>query len=59
MYTIKPPGLETIATVRKGDKLLRIRVPSDFRASIGEEVGISLNKQKVYVFDAKTGKRCV
>jgi len=58
VHTIEPLGLEVIVTVRKGDKLLCIRVPSDFRASIGEEVGVSINKQKVHIFDAKTGKRC-
>lgn len=57
IYTIEPLGLETIVTVRKGDKLLRIRAPSDFRADINEEVGILLNKQKMYLFNAKTGKR--
>ncbi|MFQ5821293.1 MAG: ABC transporter ATP-binding protein [Candidatus Heimdallarchaeota archaeon] len=58
VYAIEPLGLDTIATVRKGDKLLRIRAPSDFRASIGEEVGVLLDKQRVHIFDAKTGKRC-
>jgi len=58
VHIIEPLGLEAIATVRKGDKLLRIRVPSDFRASMGEEVGVSLSKQKIYIFDAKSGKRC-
>jgi len=57
IYTIEPLGLETIVTVKKGNKLLRIRAPRDFRANINEEVGVLLNKQKIYLFDAKTGKR--
>lgn len=59
IHTIEPLGLDAIATVRIGDKLLRIRVTRDFKAGIGEEVGISLDRQKMYIFDAKTGKRCV
>ncbi|MFQ5821223.1 MAG: ABC transporter ATP-binding protein [Candidatus Heimdallarchaeota archaeon] len=58
IHTIEPLGLEAIATVRKGDKLLRIKVSNDFRGSVGEEVGISLSRQEMYIFDAKTGKRC-
>lgn len=59
IHTIEPLGLDAIATIKIGDKLLHIRVPRDFKAGMGEEVGISLDRQKMYIFDAKTGKRCV
>ena len=59
IHTIEPLGLDAITTIKIGDKLLRIRVARDFKADMGEEVGIHLNRQKLYIFDAKTGKRCV
>ena len=59
IHTIEPLGLEAIASIKIGDKLIHIRVARDFMGSMGEEVGISLDKQRMYIFDAKTGKRCV
>lgn len=59
IYSIEPLGMDVIATVVIGNRLLRIRVPRDLKLRTDEEVGISFNRQMICIFDAETGKRCV
>jgi len=55
-HTIEPFGDESIVTLKVGDKLLKAKVP-EFKIPVGEELGVILNRQKVYIFNSKTGKR--
>jgi len=57
VYTVEPLGVETIVTLKAGDKLMRARMLGKFVASIGDEVGLTLDRRKIYIFDRKTGKR--
>jgi multiple sugar transport system ATP-binding protein len=59
IYTIEPLGIETVVMIKAGEEMLRVRLPGEFRASIGDEVGIAFDKQKIYIFDRRTGERCV
>ena len=59
VYILEPLGLETIVTIKAGDKLILARAPSDFKANIGDEVGVTLDRQKIYIFDDKTTKRYI
>lgn len=57
VHTVEPLGLEKLVSLIIGDKLLRVRTLSDFIISSGEKVGVCINKQRMYIFDAKSGKR--
>lgn len=59
IQTIEPLGLEAIVTIKIGEVLIHIRVARDFVGSMNEDVGFTFDQQKMYIFDGKTGKRCV
>jgi multiple sugar transport system ATP-binding protein len=59
IYTTEPLGIETVVMIKAGEEMLRGRLPGEFRASIGDEVGVAFDKQKIYIFDRRTGERCV
>jgi len=59
VFIIEPLGLETIVTLKADERLILARAPSDFRANIGDEVGVGIDKRRIYIFDKKTGERCV
>ena len=59
VFILEPLGLETIVTLKAGDKLILARASSDFTANIGDQVGVEVDKRKIYIFDKRTGERCV
>ena len=50
-------GDHTLVTVKTGQDMLTVKAPKDFTGNIGENVGISLSKDRLFVFDAATGTR--
>jgi len=57
VVSFEPLGTETIVNLDVDGALFRVRTPIDFKVDIGENVGITLDRKKIYLFDAKTGKR--
>jgi multiple sugar transport system ATP-binding protein len=57
IYAVELIGDHTLVTVKTGADMLTVKAPKDFDGSIGEKVGISLSKDRLFVFDASTGAR--
>jgi multiple sugar transport system ATP-binding protein len=57
IYAVELIGDHTLVTVKAGQDMLTVKAPKDFAGSIGENVGISLSKDRLFVFDAATGAR--
>ncbi|GAI95533.1 unnamed protein product [marine sediment metagenome] len=57
VYALEPLGTEVILTLEAGDKRFRMRAPAGFRAGIGDEVKVSFDERKMYIFDKKKGKK--
>jgi len=57
VYSLEPLGTETILILKSGDTIVRTGVPADFKLSIGEQVGVSFNRKRMYIFDKATSKK--
>jgi ABC-type sugar transport system ATPase subunit len=57
VYVTEPLGAQLLITlIPTCNELIKIIEKSNFKVNIGEKVGISLDKNKIHVFDKKTGK---
>lgn len=57
VHSFEPLGTETIVNFDLRGRLFRARTSDEFSVSIGEKIGLTLDKKKIYLFDAKTGER--
>ena len=57
IYAVELIGDHTLVTVKAGEDMLTVKAPKDFAGSIGENIGISFSKDRLFVFDAATGTR--
>lgn len=56
IFEIEPLGFETVVDLTVGDKLLKMRITSDFKANVGGKLNIAFASDKMHVFDRKTSK---
>jgi len=59
VFVIEPLGSEIIVDLTVGSKLIKMRTSPDFKAHLGEKVYITFSKDKIHVFDKRTGKAIV
>lgn len=59
VYVYEPLGSETIVDLKMGENLIKAKVSPDTRLKIGETKWINVNKDKLHIFDKKTGKALV
>jgi multiple sugar transport system ATP-binding protein len=59
VYVTEPLGSEVIVDLKVGDKLVKAKTALDFRINIGEKVWIGFNKEKMHLFDKKTGQAII
>ena len=57
VYSMELLGDATMVTVRAGGALVAVKAAKDYRARIGEAVGIALPEGITHLFDASTGQR--
>jgi len=57
IVSLEPLGAETIVTLNVQGKPFRAKASADFKANIGDEISIKIDKQRMYVFDRKTDKK--
>ncbi|WP_224815185.1 ABC transporter ATP-binding protein [Hasllibacter sp. MH4015] len=57
VYSMELLGDATMVTLRAGGALVAVKAPKDYRAKIGEPVGIALPDGITHLFDAETGQR--
>ena len=57
VYAFELLGEATMVTVRAGGALVAVRMPKDFRAAIGDPIGIAIAPTKCHLFDRESGKR--
>jgi len=57
IYTLELLGDATMVTVRAGGALTSVRAAKDYRAEIGDRVGISVPPAITHLFDSETGAR--
>jgi len=56
VYVYEPLGSEIIVDLKIGDTLARAKVSPDTQLKIGQPEWLNLNKNKMQIFDKKTGK---
>jgi multiple sugar transport system ATP-binding protein len=57
VYTTELIGDHTLVTVKIGSDFLTVKAAKDFTATVGENVGITVSKEHLYIFDGKSGER--
>ncbi len=57
VISFEPLGTETMVNFDVNGVPFRVRAPIDFKVDIGEKMGVTLDRNKIYLFDAKTGER--
>jgi len=54
IYVVEPVGESTIVDLKIGKYIIRARAPAGFKGEIGEKALVSINKDKMHIFDKKT-----
>ena len=57
IYTVELIGDHTLVTAKAGQDFITVKAPKDFAGNTGEAVGITLTRDRLFVFDAATGAR--
>jgi multiple sugar transport system ATP-binding protein len=57
VYAFELLGDATMVTVKAGGALVAVKAGKDFRAAIGDPVGIHLDPRHCHLFDQKSGRR--
>ena len=57
IYTTELIGDHTLVTVQTEKDKLTVKAPKDFAGKQGGNIGVSLSKEHLYVFDAESGAR--
>jgi multiple sugar transport system ATP-binding protein len=55
IYVVEPVGESTIVDLRIGRYLAKARASAGFRGEIGENVAVIITRNKIHIFDKKTG----
>ena len=56
VLALEPLGKEIQVDIGSGEHLMRVLIDATQRVNVGEEVRIFVNKDKILIFDKKTGK---
>ena len=59
MFSFELTGDSTYVTVKLGSDLIIAKTESEYKTSIGSSISLSLNKNKIYLFDAKSEVRII
>ena len=59
IYVLEPLGSEIIATLKIGDNQVSAIAPCSFKGEIGQDVFITINTEKIHIFDKKTGEAII
>ena len=54
IYVVEPVGESTIVDLRMGKHLAKARAPAGFKGEIGENVWVTIAREKIHIFDKKT-----
>jgi multiple sugar transport system ATP-binding protein len=57
VYSFELTGESTLITLQLGQERIIVRGTKDFRVGIDEKVGIVLNSENCFLFDAETQQR--
>jgi len=54
VYAVEPMGAETVIDIRKGEHLLKVKVPYSFKTSVGDKLHATFDVNAIHVFDKST-----
>ena len=57
IYAVELIGDHTLVTIKAGQDMLTVKAPKDFTASIATNIGVTVVKDRLFVFDASDGAR--
>ncbi len=57
VYGVEPTGDMTYLSLRAGDELIEVKADRDYRRDLNETERVSLDPERLYLFDAASGER--
>ncbi|RLG50674.1 MAG: sugar ABC transporter ATP-binding protein [Thermoproteota archaeon] len=54
VYVVEPLGAELIVNVKIGESILKVKTPVHGELKVDQEVWVSFNRDRVYIFDKRT-----
>jgi ABC-type sugar transport system ATPase subunit len=57
VYVSEPIGREQVIDVRNGNVGMYVLAPAGMSVTIGEQVGLRIDRQKLHIFDSSSGER--
>ena len=57
IYTTELIGDHTLVTIDSGSDKLTVKAPKDYVGKQGDAIGVTLQRDQLYIFDANTGQR--
>lgn len=57
VYGVEPTGDVTYLTIKCGESLIEVKAARDFRADLDTPVKVDFDPNRLYLFDAESGKR--
>jgi multiple sugar transport system ATP-binding protein len=59
VFTLEPLGAEVIVDIKIDETIFKVKEKATFRAKVGEKLWLTLRKNKICIFDKKTGTTLV
>ena len=59
VYVIECLGNETLVSAKMGEHILRIRISGTVNAKLDDKIWLTFDKDRIYIFDRKTGRALV
>ena len=56
VYLVEQVGRSYIFTVKVNGDMLKVKMPLEFNAAVGEHLYLAFNPDKIYLFDENTGQ---
>jgi multiple sugar transport system ATP-binding protein len=56
VYAIEPMGIVSVIDFKVGDHLVKAKVPASFKTAVKDKLWLSINKERLHIFDKKTEK---
>jgi len=54
IYVVEPVGESTVVHLKIGKYVAKARAPAGFKGEISDKVGVTIDKEKMHIFDKKT-----
>ncbi|MGQ9543170.1 MAG: ABC transporter ATP-binding protein [Candidatus Bathyarchaeia archaeon] len=59
VYAVEPLGSEIIINLKIGESIIKAKGTPEFKAEMGDRLHLTMNKEKIHIFDRATGRAII